>query len=66
MEVVVDHMVADPIEALRGYFARIERLVRRSPMVGMDIDPIVVGPHEGELDLAVAARFQVAAVEATV
>src|SRR5207248_646428 len=65
-EIVFDNMVADLIEGLWRNLAGIEQFVGRVSLVGMYVNPIVIGPHEGELYSLAVRGMEVAPVEAVV
>ena len=51
-------MVADLLEILRRHRAGIKDLAFGAAPVGMDFQPVVVGPHEGELQARVVLGLQ--------
>ena len=58
LEVRADDVVANPVEALRRHHAGIENLALGAALVGLNLLPIMVGPHEGELEARVVAGLE--------
>ena len=62
-EVIGDHVLANLVEGGRGDLAGVKQRRLHEPPRGMHVHPVVVGPHQRELDPVAVGRAQVAFVE---
>ena len=65
-EVVAHQLVADRFERLGRHLARVEQLLRFAVRGRMNLDPVVIGPHQPEADVVHVRGLQEPFVEATV
>jgi len=63
-EIAVDDEIGDEAEHARRDQPRIKQLLAEGSPHGVDVDPIVVGPHEGKVQTADIARLEEALFQA--